>query len=156
MAKNKGLYLGIGAVVVVAVVIGIIVAVTRGGGSGEGGGSSDSTVYTANDFSPIEQSVHFGEYDEMFTLSKSIQNGEATGKIVEIDGIVSHPGTKYSIVQKNADGTESIGTEFVIESNNPNYPKDGDHVIMVGKVVERGAMYWNLATIQELVSVVND
>lgn len=160
MAKEKGnkaLYIGIGVVAVIAIVVGIIIAVTRGSGNNnEGDGTNQSTVYTAGDFTPIQQSIEFGDYNTMFSLAKEIQNGEAIGKIVEIDGYVSHPGSKYSIVERNADGSKSIGTEFVIESDNPIYPKDGDHVIMVAKVVERSALYWNYATIQELVSVVND
>ena len=121
MAKNnkRTLYIGIGAVVVIAIVVGIIIAVTRGSGNNnEGDGTNQSTVYTAGDFTPIQQSIEFGDYNAMCSLAKEIQNGEAIGKIVEIDGYVSHPGTKYSIVQKNGDGTKSIGTEFVIEGNN--------------------------------------
>lgn len=159
MVKNnkKTLYIGIGAVVVIAIVVGIIIAVTRSSGNNnEGDGTNQSTVYTAGDFTPIQQSIEFGDYNTMFTLAKEIQNGEAIGKIVEIDGYVSHPGTKYSIVQKSADGTKSIGTEFVIEGDSAFYPQDGEHVVLVGKVVEREPLYYNLATIQELVSIVND
>ena len=159
MVKNnkKTLYIGIGVVAVIAIVVGIIIAVTRSSGNNnEGDGTNQSTVYTAGDFTPIEQSIEFGDYNTMFTLAKEIQNGEAIGKIVEIDGYVSHPGTKYSIVQKSADGTKSIGTEFVIEGDSAFYPQDGEHVVLVGKVVEREPLYYNLATIQELVSVVND
>ena len=159
MAKNnkKTLYIGIGAVVVIAIVVGIIIAVTRSSGNNnEGDGTNQSTVYTAGDFTPIQQSIEFGDYNTMFTLAKEIQNGEAIGKIVEIDGYVSHPGSKYSIVQKSADGTKSIGTEFVIEGDSAFYPQDGEHVVLVGKVVEREPLYYNLATIQELVSIVND
>ena len=159
MAKNnkKTLYIGIGAVVVIAIVVGIIIAVTRGSGNNnEGDGTNQSTVYTAGDFTPIQQSIEFGDYNTMFSLAKEIQNGEAIGKIVEIEGYVSHPGTKYSIVQKSADGTKSIGTEFVIEGDSAFYPQDGEHVVLVGKVVEREPLYYNLATIQELVSIVND
>ena len=159
MAKNnkKTLYIGIGAVVVIAIVVGIIIAVTRGSGNNnEGDGTNQSTVYTAGDFTPIQQSIEFGDYNTMFSLAKEIQNGEAIGKIVEIEGYVSHPGAKYSIVQKNADGTKSIGTEFVIEGDSASYPQDGEHVVLVGKVVEREPLYYNLATIQELVSIVND
>lgn len=159
MVKNnkKTLYIGIGAVVVIAIVVGIIIAVTRSSGNNnEGDGTNQSTVYTAGDFTPIQQSIEFGDYNTMFTLAKEIQNGEAIGKIVEIDGYVSHPGSKYSIVQKSADGTKSIGTEFVIEGDSAFYPQDGEHVVLVGKVVEREPLYYNLATIQELVSIVND
>ena len=159
MVKNnkKTLYIGIGVVAVIAIVVGIIIAVTRSSGNNnEGDGTNQSTVYTAGDFTPIEQSIEFGDYNTMFTLAKEIQNGEAIGKIVEIDGYVSHPGTKYSIVQKSADGTKSIGTEFVIEGDSAFYPQDGEHVVLVGKVVEREPLYYNLATIQELVSIVND
>ena len=159
MAKNnkKTLYIGIGAVVVIAIVVGIIIAVTRGSGNNnEGDGTNQSTVYTAGDFTPIQQSIEFGDYNTMFSLAKEIQNGEAIGKIVEIEGYVSHPGTKYSIVQKSADGTKSIGTEFVIEGDSASYPQDGERVVLVGKVVEREPLYYNLATIQELVSIVND
>jgi hypothetical protein len=160
MAKEKGnkaLYIGIGVVAVIAVVVGIIIAVTRGSGNNnEGDGTNQSTVYTAGDFTPIQQSIEFGDYNTMFSLTKEIQNGEAIGKIVEIDGYVSHPGSKYSIVQKNSDGTKSIGTEFVIEGDSAIYPQDGEHIVLVGKVVEREPLYYNLATIQELVSVVND
>ena len=159
MVKNnkKTLYIGIGVVAVIAIVVGIIIAVTRSSGNNnEGDGTNQSTVYTAGDFTPIQQSIEFGDYNTMFSLAKEIQNGEAIGKIVEIEGYVSHPGTKYSIVQKNADGTKSIGTEFVIEGDSAFYPQDGEHVVLVGKVVEREPLYYNLATIQELVSIVND
>ena len=159
MVKNnkKTLYIGIGAVVVIAIVVGIIIAVTRSSGNNnEGDGTNQSTVYTAGDFTPIQQSIEFGDYNTMFSLAKEIQNGEAIGKIVEIDGYVSHPGSKYSIVQKSADGTKSIGTEFVIEGDSAFYPQDGERVVLVGKVVEREPLYYNLATIQELVSIVND
>ena len=160
MAKEKGnkaLYIGIGVVAVLAIVVGIIIAVTRSSGNNnEGDGTNQSTVYTAGDFTPIQQSIEFGDYNTMFSLAKEIQNGEAIGKIVEIDGYVSHPGSKYSIVERNADGSKSIGTEFVIEGDSAFYPQDGEHIVLVGKVVEREPLYYNLATIQELVSVVND
>ena len=154
MAKNnKNLYIGIGVAVAVAAIVGVIVVLATRGGGDNGGEPTPNSVLTAGDFTPIEQSIEFGDYDAMFTLSKAIQNGEATGKIVEIDGTVSKVGSSYSIMQRNAEDTESIGTKFTIEGDDVTYPADGTRVVMVAKVVERKGFYWDLQTIPELVSV---
>ena len=89
----------------------------------------------------------------MYTLSKSIQNGEATGEIVMIDGVVSHPMTKYSIVEKGEDGNK-IGTEFVIEGIEEDaYPEDGTRLVITGEVIEKEPLYYIIKTTPEYVNV---
>ena len=109
MAKDKkGLYIGIGVALIVAVIVGVVIALSNKG-NGTDGEPTPNSALTAADFSPIDVTIDFGQYDEMFTLSKDIQNGYAVGKIVKIEGLVSHPGTKYSIVQEKESGSGSIG-----------------------------------------------
>ena len=96
--------------------------------------------------------VDYGEYDEMQRVAKAIQNGEMTGQVVQIDGDVSHPGTKYSVVEANEDGSKKIGTEFIIvDGDGSDYPADGSKVFIVGKVVEKGPMYFVIETLKEFV-----
>ena len=113
-AKNNNLlYIGIAVVVVVAVIIGVIVAVKgNGGNNGGDGGTSQDAGLTAADLAKVDVEIEYGDYDGMEKLSKSIQNGEMTGKVVKIDGIVMHPGTSYSIGQANEAGSSKIGTQF--------------------------------------------
>ncbi|MBO4813157.1 hypothetical protein J5491_03370 [Candidatus Saccharibacteria bacterium] len=160
MAKNKtGLCVGIAAViVVVAVIVGVIIANNNkadNGGNG-GGGTSQTTGLSAADLANVDETIAFGDFDAMQTLSKSIQNGEKTGKVVKIDGLVSKPGTTYSIVQENEGGTKKIGTKFVIEGADTSaYPKEGDHVVITGKVIEdpNTALSFYIETIAEKVEV---
>ena len=103
-AKNNNLlYIGIAVVVVVAVIIGVIVAVKgnsgNNGGDSDNGGTSQDAGLTAADLAKVDVEIEYGDYDGMEKLSKSIQNGEMTGKVVKIDGVVMHPGTSYSIGQ---------------------------------------------------------
>ena len=93
----------------------------------------------------------------MQALSKAIQNGEKEGAIVKIDGYVSNfaKGMSYNIVEKNAAGSGNIGTSFVIEDLvEDDYPSDGTHVVLTGKVVSNGAMGWNIHTLAEFVQAV--
>ena len=160
MAKNKtGLCVGIAAViVVVAVIVGVIIANNNkadNGGNG-GGGTSQTTGLSAADLANVDETIAFGDFDAMQTLSKSIQNGEKTGKVVKIDGLVSKPGTTYSIVQENEGGTKKIGTKFVIEGADTSaYPKEGDHVVITGTVLEdpNTALSFYIETIAEKVEV---
>ncbi len=159
MAKNKtGVIVGIIAVVaVIAIVVGVVVANNKKAGDGGGnGGNPQTTGLTAGDLANVDEIIAFGDFDAMQTLSKSIQNGEKTGKVVKIDGLVSKPGTTYSIVQENEGGTKKIGTKFVIEGADTSaYPKDGDHVVITGKVIEdpNTALSFYIETIAEKVEV---
>ena len=157
MAKSKtGLYAGIAAVVVViAVVAGVLIANNNKGGDdgGNGGGdTSQSGGLTAADLANVDETIEYGEFDEMQTLSKAIQNGEMVGKVVKIDGLVSRPGTIYNIVQKNESGSQKIGTKFVIEGvSEEEYPQDGTRVVITGKVVEETPMVFVIKTIPSMI-----
>ena len=94
--------------------------------------------------------ISYGDYDAMKTLASDIQNGRMTGKVVEIDGLVSHPGQSYSIVQEDADGKQKIGTVFNIEDSS-EYPKDGAHIVITAKVLEKSALNYQLFTLKEFV-----
>ncbi len=156
--KNTGLVVGIVAVIIIAaVIIGVVVAnnnKTGNGGDNGGSGTSQTTGLTAADLANVDETIAYGDFDAMQTLSKSIQNGEKVGKVVKIDGIVSKPGTSYSIVQANEGNTKKIGTKFVIEgADDSGYPKDGAHVVITGKVVEDSPMSFIIKTISEKVEV---
>ena len=73
-----------------------------------------------------------------------------TCKVVEIDGLVNHPGQSYSIVQADADGKQKIGTVFNIEDSS-EYPKDGAHIVITAKVLEKSALNYQLFTLKEFV-----
>lgn len=157
MAKknNNLIYIGIAAVVVIAIVIGVIVAV-KGNGGGEGGdnggGTSQTAGLSAADLANIDVTIEYGDYDGMEALSKSIQNGEMTGKVVKIDGVVMHPGSSYSIGQANESGSAKIGTQFdIVDAAAAYYPADKDHVVITGKVVEKEPLYYMIETLQEFV-----
>ena len=92
----------------------------------------------------------------MQALAKDIQNGNATGKVVKIDGYVSNfaKGMSYNIVENNAAKSGSIGTTFEIEGADESaYPADGTHVILTGKVVSDGSMMFDIHTLPEFVEV---
>ena len=160
MAKsNKNLFIGIGvAAVAIVAIIGIIVGLNSGktgNGSDNNGGSSQTTGdISASDLAHIDETVEFGDYDSMESLAKEIQNGYATGKVIKIEGLVSHPMSNYSVVQKNKDNSKSIGTQFIIEGADESaYPEDGDKITITGKVVEKSALYFVIKTLPEFVVV---
>ena len=159
MAKsNKNLYIGIGvAVVAVAIIIGAVIGLNAGkGDKGADNGNTSQTTdkLTASDLKTVDVEVEYGNYDEMTTLSKDIQNGYATGKVVKVDGIVSHPMSSYSVVQANTDGSQKIGTQFIIDGDDTIvYPKDGDRIVITGKVVENSPMYFVIKTLPEFVEI---
>ncbi len=158
MAKknNNLIYICIAVVVLIAVIIGVIVAVKgnsgNNGGDSDNGGTSQDAGLTAADLAKVDVEIEYGDYDGMEKLSKSIQNGEMTGKVVKIDGIVMHPGTSYSIGQANGAGSSKIGTQFdIIDAAAADYPADKDRVVITGKVVEKEPLYYMIETLQEFV-----
>ena len=160
--QNKNLIIGIAvaAVVVIAIIVGVIVA--KNGGKGNNGNSTDNgnTGQIENvekkDLSNIDVTVGYGDYDVMFAQSKAIQNGEMVGQVIRIDGIVSHPMSKYSIGQKGDNG-QFIGTEFIIEgADESEYPNDGEHVVITGEVVEKEPLYFVIKTTPQYVETFRD
>ena len=160
--QNKNLIIGIAvaAVVVIAIIVGVIVA--KNGGKGNNGNSTDNgdTGQIENvekkDLSNIDVTVGYGDYDVMFAQSKAIQNGETVGQVIRIDGIVSHPMSKYSIGQKGDNG-QFIGTEFIIEgADESEYPNDGEHVVITGEVVEKEPLYFVIKTTPQYVETFRD
>ena len=159
MAKknnNNLIYICIAVVVVIAVIIGVIVAVKgnsgNNGGNSDNGGTSQDAGLTAADLAKVDVEIEYGDYDGMQELSKAIQNGEMTGKVVKIDGIVMHPGTSYSIGQANESGSAKIGTQFdIVDAAAAYYPADKDRVVITGKVIEKEPLYYMIETLQEFV-----
>ncbi|MBR0467455.1 hypothetical protein IJJ53_00880 [Candidatus Saccharibacteria bacterium] len=154
--KNNLLYIGIAVVVVIAVVIGVIVAVKgnsgNNGGDSDNGGTSQDAGLTAADLAKVDVEIEYGDFDGMQELSKAIQNGEMTGKVVKIDGTVMHPGTSYSIGQANEAGSSKIGTQFdIVDAAAAYYPADKDRVTITGKVVEKEPLYYMIETLREFV-----
>jgi hypothetical protein len=157
--QNKNLIIGIAvaAVVVIAVIIGIVLMKGKGddvieAGDGEQSGQVEEGVKDM-DFSEIDVSVEYGDYDSMFTQSKAIQNGEMLGKVIKIDGVVSHPMSSYSIGQEDENGS-FVGTVFVIEGiDDDEYPEDGDRVVITGEVVEQSPMNFVIRTLPQYIEI---
>lgn len=159
---NKNLIIGItvGVIVIIAIVVGIVIATRPKDGNGnDGTDTNNDTTQTEDsaqgiDYSNIDVVVGFGDYEVMEAQAHAIQNGEMLGKIIQIDGLVSHPMSKYSIVEEDENGSK-IGTEFVIEGLDENaYPQDGNHVIITGEVVEKEPLYYVIKTSPEYVEIV--
>ena len=151
MANNKNnntLYIGIGvAVVVVIAIIVAVVMMNKNKGNGGDTGKSDTGDSSYVEYNSVDESIALGDYEGMQNLSKSIQNGEMVGKIVKINGLVSHPMSTYSVVQANADGSQKIGTQFIIDgASDTDYPQDGDEIVITGEVVENGPMVFVIKT----------
>ncbi|MBR3115688.1 hypothetical protein IKF30_00445 [Candidatus Saccharibacteria bacterium] len=148
---NRSMVIGIvvGVVAIVAIIIGIVIAKGNEGGVEGGDEYGEEQVESGGmqmDFSNIDVTVEYGDYDGMYLLSKDIQNGEMLGKVVRIEGIVSHPMSKYSIVQEDGDGNK-IGTEFEIEGiDEGEYPEDADRVLITGEIVEKAPLYYIIRT----------
>ena len=150
MAKtknNNSLYIGIAVAVVavIAIIIAVVVINNRKGEDGDSdSGSGGSSVV---EYNSVDESIAFGDYEGMEKLSKAIQNGEMVGKVVKIKGLVSHPMSTYSIVQPNEDGTQKIGTQFIIsDADDSDYPEDGDTVVITGEVVQNSPMVFVIKT----------
>ena len=152
--NNNGMVIGIvvALVVLIAVIVGVVVG-TGGGGEGDlGEGQTGETVETG-EYDNVDQDVAFGDYETMEGLAKEIQNGNMTGQIIRIDGIVSHPMSKYSVVEESETGSK-IGTEFVIDGvDESEYPEDGERVIITGKVVEKEPLYFVIKALPRYVDV---
>lgn len=155
-STNKNMIIGItvAAIAVIAIIIGVVIAMTNANKNSFSDAELEEEVETSQveentgnaDFSNIDVSVAYGDYGTMYAQAKAIQNGEMLGKIISIDGIVSHPMNKYSIVEKDENGS-SIGTEFIIEGvEEDSYPQDGDHVVITGVVVEKEPLYFVIKT----------
>ena len=153
---NKMLYIGIAAavVVVIGVVLAIVIPKLGGnGGSGGDGGNTSSSI-TESDVAHVDVEIKYGDYDGMSKLAKDIQNGEMVGKVVKIDGLVSHPMSSYSIVEPNSDGSAKIGTQFVILHDDALYPADGVRVVLRGRVIKQSAVLFLIETATALIDVV--
>lgn len=154
---SKTMTYAIIGVLAVALIGGGIFLLTRNNGGNNNGGTPEvvePTVVTAAELNGEKAvTIAYGDYEAMQTLASDIQNGRMTGKIVEIDGIVSHPGTSYSITEANSDGTAKIGTVFNIKDST-TYPADGKHVRVIAKVIEVSAMNFQLATLKDFVEEV--
>jgi hypothetical protein len=133
--------------------VGVVVANNKGDNkSGQSsnyssGAQSDNYGTSAEiEYYGVDEMIEFGDFDGMEKLSKRIQNGEVTGKVVKIEGFVSHPMDTYSIVQVNSDGLQKVGTQFIMDSDEASYPADGDHIIITGEVIEKEPMIFVIKT----------
>lgn len=154
--SNKNLIIGIVAVAVVLVVaiVGVLVAKNGGDDTREIETEEIDISVTGPDYSDYDVSVDFGDYDTMYAQAKAIQNGEMVGKYIRIDGFVSRPMTKYSVVEKNEDG-EMIGTEFIVEGlDEGDYPGDGERIVISGEVIEKEPLYYVIKTTPEFVRII--
>ena len=151
----------VGVVILIAVIIGIVLMNGKKGDNGtdDTNINEPDTEYVTDDmgrddYTDIDAAVGFGDYDAMFAQAKAIQNGEMLGKTVQIYGIVSHPMSKFSIVEENENG-EKIGTEFVIEGlSEEEYPEDGERIIITGEVIEKDPLYFVIKTTPKYVEVI--
>lgn len=120
----------------------------------------DKTKVVAADLEKVDESVKFGDYTAMYTLSKAIQNGQKTGEVVKIDGQVSHKTSSYSVVQINPKKGEEgelnqIGTVFTIQDGeSSDYPKDEERIEITAKVMEVSPLNFQLVTLKDFVKVI--
>ena len=141
--KNMIISIAVAAVVVVAIIIGVVIGNSKSGGDSNGsdGGNTGNNIASV-DYSNVDTTIYYGDYEGMYDLSKRIQNGEAIGEIVSIDGDVSHLMNSYSIIQKD-ENDNRIGTEFLIEGvDEGDYPQNGEHIMITGEVVEKAPLYY--------------
>ncbi len=120
--------------------------------------TGDATTVTAADLANVDSTVAFGDYEAMEKLSKDIQNGIMTGKVVQVDGQVINfaKGMSYSVGQKNAETGSRIGTVFIIVGAEEDaYPSDTQHVKVTGKIVQDGLSFM-IYTLPEFVEVVEE
>lgn len=142
--NNNNLYIGIAVAVIVVIAI-VVAVVLINKNKDNDSGSSDTT--SSVEYNTVDETISFGDYEGMEKLSKAIQNGEMVGKVVKIKGLVSHPMSTYSVVQANADGTQKIGTQFIIsDADDSEYPEDGDTVVITGEVVQSSPMVFVIKT----------
>jgi len=157
MAKknNTSLYAGIAVavIVVVAIIIGVVIA-NKNKSGGEPGQSEGGSSQSVPQYSTIDETVTYGDYDSMEILSKKIQNGEMVGKVVKVEGLVSHPMSTFSVVEPNEDGSQKIGTKFVITgADEADYPKDGDRIVITGEIIEESPMVFIIKTYPQYIKV---
>lgn len=105
--KKLAIIGGIAAVVIIGAVIAVVVANSgksddKGGDKGgtsqqtdkdgdkKDGDDKKSKTITADDLKTVDEIINYGDYEAQETLSKAIQNGEKDGKVVKIEGTVSH------------------------------------------------------------------
>ena len=115
---------------------------------------------SAETLANVDVTVEFGDYAAMEALSKDIQNGKATGKVVCIDGLVSNfsKGMSYSITEKDEAAGKSIGTVFRIKDTEEDaYPTDGTHVKLTGLVTQDpdNALMFFIETLPDFVEVLD-
>ena len=158
--QNKNMIIGVAVAVVALVAIIVGVLIMKGNGDDSiGDGTGDETDIqqvesTTSGFEEPDVVVGYGDYDVMYAQSKAIQNGEMEGMVIQIDGVVSHPRSKYSIGE-SGEGSTFIGTEFEIDGgSDADYPSDGDHVIITGEVIQKSPMYFIIRTMPEYVEVI--
>lgn len=156
--NNKTTIYTIVAVCVVLVTLVVAFLATRShseeGDTSDNSRSSNSSQSITVGFDNPDIEIEYGDYDAMESLSKDIQNGYMTGKVVKVVGLVSHPGTYYSVVQPSSDGTKKIGTVFTIEDGTEeDYPNDGDKIEITAKVVETSTLNFQLVTTKDYVSI---
>lgn len=161
--NKKPIFIIICAVVVLAVA-GVAIWLIAKNNNNNNSDSKESSSQTENATTKVTSSelatgqvsdeIGYGDFSAMQTLSKAIQNGQKTGAIVSIDGIVSHKVSSYSIGENNPEksGATYVGTVFNIEdASESDYPKDGERVTIVAKVVEVSPMNFQLVTLKSYV-----
>ncbi len=123
-------------IVTVSLVATMGLALAACGGSNDNNNpttASTTTETTTGKASGESFKIEFGDFDGQQALSKKIQNMECTGADIEIEGTSEKLGSSYSIGQRK-DG-EHVGTSYKFSGE---YPADGAHVIVKGKIVTEG------------------
>ena len=134
-------------------------AVDKAGDAVEKAGDAVDEAISAAELSAVDVTVEYGDFDAMKDLSTEIQNGRATGQVVQIDGTVSNfgKGMSYSIGEKDEEAGQTIGTTFkIVGVEEDEYPSDGTHAKITGKVApdpENGLAFY-IYTLPEFVEVI--
>ena len=134
-------------------------AADKAGDAVEKAGDAVNDAIDAAALSAVDVTVEYGDFEAMQALATDIQNGKAKGQVVQIDGTVSNfaKGMSYSIGEKDEAAGKTIGTTFkIVGVEEDDYPSDGTHVKITGKVApdpENGAAFY-IYTLPDFVEVI--
>ncbi len=119
--------------------------------------STDSVDPATVDYSKVDLTIEYGDYEAINTLMNEMQEGKYDGKVIKIDGISSKMVTSCSIMEDKGEG-EKIGVGYAIqgEENLDNYPTDGARVELVGVVVSNEYAVRSLSVPKDQLNVIKE
>ena len=151
--KSKIIFIATAFMAAALIVFGVAMLVKMVTNSPDENENPDNPItLNSDDLKDVAEEVKYGDYDKMSEVAHAIINGVKLGQVVKADGLVSCSLFSCSVIEKNADGTEGVGIQFIIEGiSDEEYPKDGDRIEITGKVTEDETLYYVIRTLPEYV-----